>query len=189
MDTRLARTAGALLVAVALALPGTAAAEEGDPVRLDALFDNLQAAEGLAEAKAIEEKIWNVWVYAGDDETDKVMEYGIRAMTERNLEEALGVFDYVVRTAPDLAEGWNKRATVLFLMGQYGASLRDVKKTLALEPRHFGALSGLGLIFLATGENQRAVEAFEDALDVNPHMPAVRDHLKEAKRRLEDSAI
>ncbi|MFQ5902310.1 MAG: tetratricopeptide repeat protein [Candidatus Binatia bacterium] len=110
-------------------------------------------------------------------------------MSRRNYEEALVSFNKVVEADPDFAEGWNKRATVYYLMGEFVASVRDIERTLTLEPRHFGALSGLGLIYLALGEDRLALEAFEAALKVNPHLPGAQAHAEEVRWRLRGKRI
>ncbi|MBI3451320.1 MAG: tetratricopeptide repeat protein [Rhodospirillales bacterium] len=151
--------------------------------RLDGLFAQLRAAADAPEAARIEGAIWRLWTEAGDPATDSLMTLGIAAMASGDLRGALAVFDAVTRQSPEFAEGWNKRATVLYLLGAYDASAADVEKTLALEPRHFGALSGLGLINLARERKDEALKAFEAALAINPHMPGVRQNVDTLRRR------
>ena len=91
-------------------------------------------------------------------------------MEQENYPLALDVLDQVVLVKPDFAEGWNKRATVYYLLDDYAASLTDIRRTLALEPRHFGALAGLGMILEHTGHEERAIEVFRRALEINPQM-------------------
>jgi tetratricopeptide (TPR) repeat protein len=98
-------------------------------------------------------------------------------------------FSEVIKLEPDLAEAWNKRATVYYLMGEYEASVRDIERTLALESRHFGALSGLGFIYLSHGEDRAAIEAFEAALEINPYLPGARTRVEELRRRQRRKAI
>ncbi|MDG2033367.1 MAG: hypothetical protein P8J29_05475 [Rhodospirillales bacterium] len=99
------------------------------------------------------------------------MTAGILAMNSGKLDAALVLFDELVGLKPDFAEGWNKRATVFYPMTSYGASMRDIARTLELEPRHFGALSGFGLINQAIGRPEVAVMALEKALENHPHLP------------------
>ncbi|MGH6892472.1 MAG: tetratricopeptide repeat protein, partial [Dongiaceae bacterium] len=99
------------------------------------------------------------------------------------------LFDKMIEVAPDFSEGWNKRATVLYLIGEYGRSRADVAKTLELEPRHFGALSGLGLIYIAEGDDEKALEAFRRALTVNPTMPGPQRWVEELKAKVEGQPI
>ena len=117
------------------------------------------------------------------------MKNGVLAMSRHNFDTALKSFDTIIETAPDYAEGWNKRATVYFMMGQYNSSMSDVHRTLGLEPRHFGALSGMGLIFMATGNDQRALQAFQEAIKVNPHMPTVHEYINYLKEKIERNTI
>ena len=102
---------------------------------------------------------------------------------------ALESFNYVIQIAPNYAEGWNKRATLLYILGDYDRSAADVKETLALEPRHFGALSGLGMIYERTNRYEAAIKAFRDALKVNPHLVQARHNIDIISKRLHGDAI
>ncbi len=104
-------------------------------------------------------------------------------MQAGNLPGALQLFDAVTAERPDFAEGWNKRATVLYMMGALDASAKDVDKVLELEPRHFGALSGLGLINASKDKDDAAIEAFQRALEINPHMPGAKQNIDMLKKR------
>lgn len=168
------------------ALPGIAA--QDDP-RLDALFGKLKSTHDVTEAHDIEQVIWRVWSVSGNDKVDAIMAKGVRAMTFRDHAAALGAFDEIVRLAPRFAEGWNKRATIHYLLGDYKASAADIESTLALEPRHFGALSGLGLVRLAQGDEAKALEAFEAALEVHPNLPGADSHIKELRQRVKGKRI
>jgi tetratricopeptide (TPR) repeat protein len=117
------------------------------------------------------------------------MSKGIEEMSRRDYEAAVDTFSEVIKLEPDLAEGWNKRATVYYLMGEYEASVRDIERTLALEPRHFGALSGLGFVYISLGDNRAAIEAFEAALEINPYLPGARARVEELRRRQRRKAI
>jgi len=151
--------------------------------RLDTLFGRLKTTDNNAEGADLTQLIWEIWHQSDNDIVNGLMSEGIGEMSVRNYERALTVFNEVVEIDPDFAEGWNKRATVYYLMGKYQASLRDIERTLALEPRHFGALSGLGLVFLAIGNDGAALKAFEAALKVNPHMPGPRTNAQELRQR------
>jgi len=167
-------------------LPGVAAQ---DNPRLNTLFEKLKSTREITEAREIEQKIWNVWLVSGDDRADAIMVKGLRAMAFRDYDTALGAFNEIVRLLPSFAEGWNKRATIFYLMGNYQASTADIETTLALEPRHFGALSGLGLICLMQGDEEKGLEAFEAALEVYPHLPGAESHIKELSQRIKGKRI
>ncbi len=176
-NLRLILFAGLLAV---LTLPGAGMADQTSD-KLDDLFDRLKVSTNAFEAAAIEGLIWKVWIYRGVAEVDQNMTLGIVAMGEGDFEGSLSYFDRVVRGDPGFAEGWNKRATVYYLMGKFDASVADIRKTLALEPRHFGALSGMGLIYDALGKQAAAVKVWEKALEINPHMAGLRHRIEEIR--------
>jgi tetratricopeptide (TPR) repeat protein len=147
------------------AAPGAPAREQ----RLDQLFARLKATKDEAEGDAIVAEIWQTWMQSGDPEIDEIMERAVLAMGHVPV-LALPMLDDIVARVPRWAEGWNKRATVLFLLGEYERSLADIDRVLALEPRHFGALAGLGLIRMNQGEPREALAAFRRALAVNPFL-------------------
>ena len=165
-----------------------ASADQND-ARLDGLFTRLQATSDTREARSIEGVIWAIWIESADAAINKEMTEGIAAMRIGDMRTALSLFDSMVKKAPDFAEGWNKRATVYYLIGQYDASVRDVERTLALEPRHFGALSGLGLIYLAVGKEEAAMRAMEKALTIHPHMPGIKAKVRELREKYGGKAI
>lgn len=178
-----------LLIAIGLAIaPVTARSDQRDP-QLNALFGRLKATTDFVEARSIESSIWQIWMTSDSSEINKLMADGVQAMASGDYGDALKAFDRMVIAAPEFAEGWNKRATVLYLMGEYAASKADVDRTLALEPRHFGALSGLGLIDLELDRDDDAVEAFLRALAINPHMPGVLRNVEDARKRIQDRQI
>jgi tetratricopeptide (TPR) repeat protein len=169
------------MILTATMAAGNAFADQTD-TRLDGLFGQLQTTEDPAEAVRLTRAIWTVWFEIDDQDIASLMAAGDRAMRVRRFPDALVEFDAVVAAAPDYAEGWNRRATLYYMMGEYEASIADVDRVLELEPRHFGALSGLGQIFAAQGQLEAALEAFEYALQVNPHMPGPRlniEHLRD----------
>ncbi|MEZ5667620.1 MAG: tetratricopeptide repeat protein [Alphaproteobacteria bacterium] len=168
------RKLAAVLLSIAFAAP--AAADQRDP-RLDVLFDALVDA-GSDTAPRVEAEIWRVWLEYADAGSAGLMQVGVLALQSGDLDTALSAFDVLVERAPDYAEAWNKRATVLYFLGEYEQSLVDVARTLELEPRHFGALSGAGLIFDALGQPEAALKAYREALAVHPTLayPLVRIH-------------
>ena len=177
-----------LATAATLTFTLTATASQTDP-RLEALFARLQATHDGEEAQLIEQAIWQIWHVSGDQTVDRIMARGLQAMALRNHMAALEAFDEIVKVAPSFAEGWNKRATVHYLVGNHDASIADIEKTLALEPRHFGALSGLGLVRLAQGKEEAALDAFERALEVHPHLTGADTHIRDLRDRLKGRRI
>ena len=175
------------LAAVMSLAPAALGSQPDD--RLDALFDRLQTTDSEVEAAALTSQVWAIWQQSDSVLIDAFMTDGIGEMSRRNYREALVAFNKVVEADPEFAEGWNKRATVYYLMGEYVASVRDIERTLTLEPRHFGALSGFGLLNLALGEESAALKAFEAALKVNPHLPGARAHAEALRRRLHGKPI
>ena len=166
---------------------GESIADQDDP-RLDSLFGHLKEASDPQEARFIEGLIWGIWSQHDDDAIVALMRNGEAAMVRNDYTGAIRAFDQVIAIAPEYAEGWNKRATVRYLIGDYRASLADIAETLAREPRHFGALSGRGLVYSALERPEDALESFEAALKVNPQMigprvnvEALRKHLREQK--------
>ena len=137
--------------------------------QLDDLFARLGAAKAQEDGEGIVAQIWKLWQQSGSSELDAALERAILIMG-RAPALAMPVLDDIVARAPNWAEGWNKRATVLYLMGEYDRSLADIDRVLALEPRHFGALAGLGLIRIEKGEIREALAAFRRALAVNPFL-------------------
>ena len=132
--------------------------------RLDTIFSRIKTTDSTAEGAALAELTWEIWLQSDNDNVNELMSKGIEEMSVRNYQAALTAFNKIVEIDPEFAEGWNKRATVYYLMGEYEASISDIQRTLTLEPRHFGALSGLGLISFAIGNESAALNAFEAAL-------------------------
>jgi len=168
---------------VSIAAPGAARADQEDD-RLDDLFARLKATSSTMEAAALEQQIWSIWIESEDLSVTRLMREGTVAMSQGQLGRALERFDRMVELAPEFAEGWNKRATVHYLMGDYQASVLDIQRTLELEPRHFGALSGLGLIYDAIEEPSAALRSFEAALAIHPHLAGTRQRIGELRREL-----
>lgn len=168
---------GLLAVFLTSGPPGSAHADQEDG-RLEILFGRLAVTADAAEARSLEASIWRIWLEPGDAKLEAVMARGIAAMNDGRLGAALASFDRVTREAPGFAEGWNKRATVHYLMQDFDASVRDIARTLELEPRHFGALSGLGLINMALERPDAALRAFEQVLKIHPNSSGARTHVK-----------
>jgi tetratricopeptide (TPR) repeat protein len=163
-------------------------AGQNDP-RLARLFVALKAAPSPDGARAIEEEITHIWAETPDTESQQLMEKGVTLMAEDEDEAALEAFDAMVAHAPDFAEGWNKRATVEFLLGAYNASMADIARTLKLEPQHFGALAGLGQVELALGNKTAALAAFDQALAIDPYLGDVAEMAEQLKKELAGKPI
>lgn len=156
---------------------------------LDALFRELADAKYPIVASQLEGEIWRTWLESGDENVDAELQDGIDAMHAGNLDESIEHFDHVIEMAPDFAEGWNKRATAYYLNGQPAESMRDIQKTLTLEPRHFGAISGMGLIFLQQGDERAALDAFEEVLKIYPMAPGAGMQVERLRKKLEGKGV
>ncbi len=178
----------ALLAALISAFAGSVQARQND-ARLSALFNTLENTGSYLDGKNAESNIWQIWLETGSDTADYMVLLGMQYLHQGRLQDALNAFTSITRMDPEYAEGWNKRATVLFLMGELEYSIVDIRKTLSLEPRHFGALAGLGQIFEKQEKLEDAIDAFERAAKINPHMPGVNQRLKLLKKQLDDQNI
>lgn len=161
-----------IILAVLVLMAPVARADQSDP-RLPALFERLRAA-APDQAGDLREQIWSIWFESREPEIDALMREGDEAVNSGRETMAIAIYDAVLERRPDFAEAWNRRATTYFLLGAYDRSEADIARVLALEPRHFGALSGLGLIALARQRDQAALRAFERALAIDPNLPGAR---------------
>ena len=150
---------------------------QGENARLDALFADLQKSD-LADADRVTREIWIVWSKSGSPAMDLLLGRGQSAMAAGVPELAIAHFSALIDHAPEFAEGWNARATAYFHTGDLGPSVADIAHVLQLNPRHFGALAGLGMIFEQLGRPETALEVYQAALAINPHMPDVLDAVK-----------
>jgi tetratricopeptide (TPR) repeat protein len=164
------------------------AASQRDP-RLPRLFARLALVSSGEEARRIESQIWGIWSESGSAEIDSLLLRGTQAMNQGDLDAALRSFSEAIERAPDFAEGWNKRATAYYQKGDYPASIRDVEVTLRLEPRHFAAISGMGLIYTELGADAPALHWFERALEVHPHLTGLRERVGQLRRKLLRSQV
>ena len=136
---------------------------------LDILFKNLLTAENYQDAEIIEQSIWESWnIHPEKQSLTNKLANGTQSMNKNNYGTALELFTEVIKEDPKWAEAWNKRATLLFLIGNYSQSLMDIEKVLDLEPRHFGALDGMGLIFIHQGQYQQAIDVYDKMLEIFP---------------------
>lgn len=161
----------------------TAGRMEDAPVLIAALRDPDESVRAIAE-----EALWAVWSRSGDARVDEIFKRGMSEMSAEHLSEAIATFTRVIELKPDFAEGWNKRATVLYLAGEYRRSLADCDEVIKRNPQHFGALSGYGQIYLRLDQPGKALEYFRRALAVNPNLDGVQGTIEqleeiEARRR------
>lgn len=152
---------------------------EGMPKRLAELFHRLAAAPTAVEASQIEDVIWDLWMSHDDPDAEDALQQATRAIAARELDEAEAILDGLVALQPDYAEAWNKRATLYFLQRRDPESIADIRRVLALEPRHFGAICGFGQICLRHHDRAAALFAFDAALRINPHLGSIRAAVKE----------
>jgi tetratricopeptide (TPR) repeat protein len=152
----------------------TALAEAGMMADGPALVAALRDPDARVRALA-ERALWEIWSRSGNDDVDHLLRAGVVEMQHGQLEASIDTFSEVIRRQPDFAEGWNKRATVYYLVGEYRKSAADCDEVLKRNPSHFGALSGYGMIWLRLDEPARALERFEQALAVNPNLESVRE--------------
>ncbi len=157
--------------------------------RLDLLFQHLASTDDPYVIRATENQIWQIWLEHPDDDLERLMEIGIQRMNSRRYPEALLIFSQITESFPRYAEGWNKRATLYYMLGSYEESITDIKNTLNLEPRHFGALSGLGMAYLQQDQLAKAKKAFEDLISVHPNSPNARENLEYVTERLRMDVI
>jgi tetratricopeptide (TPR) repeat protein len=190
MLSRLSCAIVALLIVTLMVVTGVnqSYADQGAP-SLEGLFEDLAEAQNPNVIKVIENQILDAWRETESDSIDLLMNRAIRALAERDFDTALLHFDDVIKLAPDYAEGWNRRATLFFVMGRYPESIRDIERTVDLEPRHFGAWSGLGQIFVELGNDQGALEAYRRALEANPHLEEAAKVVKRLTKEVEGRGI
>jgi tetratricopeptide (TPR) repeat protein len=162
----------------ALAAPETQSREE----KLEALFLALASAPSTEEAKRIERDILEIWLQSGSDTVDLLMEWTLEAMEAEDYPRALDFLDRIVTLEPRYAEGWNKRATVHFMNDDLPKSIADLEMVLAIEPRHFGALAGLGAILDELEEDELALSAFRRALELDPFMEDVQEAIDDIEK-------
>ncbi len=157
--------------------------------RIDALFGQLKRERNAAAAARISGRIWEEWSRSDSASIDLMMGWSRTAMDEKKFDVALDFLDQVVTMRPDYAEGWNRRATAHFLMENYAKAMSDINRTLQLEPRHFGALSGMAQILKNTGHRERALQAWQRVLDIYPMMQSAQTEVATLSEELAGEAI
>ncbi|MGI9463835.1 MAG: tetratricopeptide repeat protein [Aestuariivirgaceae bacterium] len=152
---------------------------------LDRLFAQLHKADNEKTAQAIEKAIWGLWAKSGSSTADALLQQASRAMSASAYPVALRILDTIIEVKPDFAEAWNKRATLYYLERKFDRSLSDIDVVLDLEPRHFGALSGLGMIRRELGDDKAALDAYRRALVIHPFQQGARRAVKELESEFE----
>ena len=157
---------------------------------IDKLFIQLKSALNFENSKDIEDKIWDLWTtHPSKDNLTKLLADGSSDMMDNKLETAYNKFTEVIEMDPNWAEAWNKRATVLYLMGKYELSQADIDKVLAIEERHFGALSGQGLVQTALNNYQKAIDSYIQAHKVHPFMKSPLIMIEKLHLQLQKQSI
>ncbi len=151
-----------------------------DSAKLDELFNRLATAD-TAAAGRIEQEIWIEWSKSGSPAMDLLLQRGRAAMEAGDLVTAVDHFTALIDQAPDFAEGYNARATAYFQEGQFGPAVADIARTLSLNPRHFGAMAGFGMILEQTNQPDRALEVYNAALAIHPNLVGVLEAVKRIK--------
>jgi tetratricopeptide (TPR) repeat protein len=202
-----------ILTAVIVTVPGLASAQDDPPATppklkklpeapsklpkvgadrtrgLDFLFGALKVAPDDASAKHVEARIWAQWLHTPSDTAALLMMRAKAAMDAHQMDVAQKLLDAVVKLRPDYVEAWNRRATLYYLRNDYAHSLQDIEQVLVREPRHFGALAGLGMIMQDLGDEKRALDAFRKALAINPHLDKVPELVKTLSEKVEGRDI
>jgi tetratricopeptide (TPR) repeat protein len=156
---------------------------------IDFLFGALKAAPDDETAKAIEQRIWALWMHSRSDTATLLMTRVQKAIEEKDLDLALKLLDAIVKIKPSYIEAWNRRATIYYMKKDYGRSISDIREVLRREPRHFGALTGLGLILQDIGDDRQALEVYRRALAVYPRLERVPDIVKTLTEKVEGRDI
>ena len=152
-------------------------ADQNDP-RLDILFLNVKDSQNELSSSIYITSIWRIWGETNNQSSQQLYDLGNQLLKQRKYEQSLVIFTDLINKEPDFAEGWNKRATLHFLMGNFNESIQDINKTLALEPRHFGALDGLGQIQFKLNNFYESIKTYEKLLTIVPHSSSAKKMLK-----------
>jgi tetratricopeptide (TPR) repeat protein len=164
--------------------------QRGDRTRnLDYWFDALKVAPDEASAKAVEDRIWALWLASGSDTANLLMSRVKTAMEAQDLDLAVSLLTAIIEIKPDFTEAWNRRATIYYLKKEFGRALDDIRQVLAREPRHFGAMSGLGMILQEYGDEKNALAVFRRALAIHPHLQKIPEMVKQLAEKVEGRDI
>ena len=158
--------------------------------KLNKLFEQLKKNNDASITYEIEKKIWNIWsTHPTHDNLTQSLAKGSNLMSKGGFEAAYNIFSAIIESAPDWPEGWNKRATVLYLLGRYQESLKDIDEVLKLESRHFGALSGQGLVQTELKNYEKAIKSYQAAQKIYPSIRAAEVMIPQLRKLIKDEAI
>ncbi len=177
-----------LMAGISITFPPVSLSDQTD-ARLDSLFITLKNSSNPSELKSAESSIWEIWFDSGQPEVDQLMDEAGAAEQSGKLKFAEGLYSQVIEIMPKFSEGWNRRATVRYYQKDYDGSLQDIRRTLILEPRHFGATWGLGMILGWQLEFDSAIAAFERLLEIKPNARDARSRIELLKQELAKSAV
>jgi tetratricopeptide (TPR) repeat protein len=164
--------------------------QRGDRVRgLDFLFEALKVAPDADSAKHIENRIWALWIASGSDTANLLMGRVKQAIDGKDVDLAIKLLNALIELRPDYVEAWNRRATLYYLKKDYVRAMGDIRQVLAREPRHFGAISGLGMILQEYGDEKHALEAFRRAVAIHPHLQKIPELIKTLSEKVEGRDI
>jgi tetratricopeptide (TPR) repeat protein len=198
----------ATMFAAAWALPALAEAIDPEPLKpveppgalprvqhgdktqnLDRLFAALKVAPDDESAKYVENRIWAIWLASSSDTANLLMGRAKTAADSKDFDLAIRLLNATIDIRPDFTEAWNRRATVFYTKKDFSRALADIHEVLAREPRHFGALSGLGIILQELGDDKHALDAFRRALAIHPHLERVPDLVKQLSEKIDGRDI
>lgn len=164
--------------------------QRGDRTRnLDFLFDALKVAPDDVSAKAVEDRIWAQWLASGSDTANLLMTRVKSAIEAQDLDLAVKLLNSIIEIKPDYTEAWNRRATIYYMKKDFGHALADIRQVLAREPRHFGAMSGLGMILQEFGDEKNALAVFRRAITIHPRLQKIPDIIKQLSEKVEGRDI
>ena len=177
-------------IIIFLAYSSFSFADDKQQKKIDDLFDQLKIASSYESSKEIESQIWELWItHPSEDSLTALLADGSSYMSQNKLETAYETFTKTIELDSNWAEAWNKRATVLYLMGQYELSQNDINKVLEIEARHFGALSGQGLVQTALKNYQKAIDSYIEAHKVHPNMRSPLIMIEKLKLQIQKESI
>ena len=156
-------------------------------IRLPSLFQKLYDSRNDYQINQVTKKIWDIWHETNDIKIEADFYRGMESMRTRDFIRSIVFFTRGIEKKPNFAEAWNKRATVYYMMGDFDKSMYDINETLKLEPRHFGAMDGMGLIFIHLKQYEKAIKIYEQMLEIFPNNQNTKDKKKLMEKRLSKS--